>query len=181
MGNSRASTSGTGNRYRLSRFFLNPNLTVNEGSPATHILKMTASLLIAFLSLLAAIFGFIFNIIYSQRLYKQSKTHHNSLLFAEYTRRYQEIMIQMPDSVFNGQAEASDPGVTKYMLLYFDLCSEEFHLRSQGFIPDDVWNNWVEGMRLTVRDQTYHDAWQRLEYSYNSDFVQFMTQNIIIK
>lgn len=140
---------------------------------------MNISLFISILSLLGTCIGYIVNKIYAKKLYNQTKTHHNSLLFAEYTRRYQEIMIQMPDSILNGSAMSSDPCVAKYMLLYFDLCSEEFHLRQQGFIPDDVWNNWVEGMRLTVKSRIYYTSWQRLAHSFNSDFVHFMNHDVL--
>lgn len=142
---------------------------------------MNIPLVLSILSLLGTCIGYVVNKIYAKKLYNQTKAHHNSLLFAEYTRRYQEIMIQMPDSVFEGTAVASNSGVAKYMILYFDLCSEEFHLRSQGFIPDDVWNKWVEGMRLTVKSQIYYTSWQRLAYSFNSDFVHFMNHEILKK
>ena len=43
----------------------------------------------------------------------------------DFSHRYQEIMLAMPDSV--------DPDkIRKYILLYFDLCSEEYRLWKSG-------------------------------------------------
>ena len=66
------------------------------------------------------------------------------MFFAEYTKRYQEIIINMPDNVFAGTAPINDTTL-KYMRLYYDLCSEEFHLYNEGLVPKDVWDNWVGG------------------------------------
>ena len=57
------------------------------------------------------------------------------LMFSEYTRRYQEILINMPESIFNG-TEHINAKAQMYMRLYFDLCSEEYHLWRKGMIPN---------------------------------------------
>lgn len=87
----------------------------------------------------------------------------------------------MPDSVYSGTAEASDPRVLKSMTLYFDLCSEEYHLFKKGFIPDDVWSTWVEGMRITVGSTIYANSWKMIAHSYNNDFWHFMNNHIFSK
>lgn len=74
--------------------------------------------------------------------------------FAEYTRRYQDIILHMPDEVFEGTAKV-DGATLKYMQLYYDLCSEEFHLHENGLVPDDVWDNWKEGMEITTHIELY--------------------------
>lgn len=66
--------------------------------------------------------------------------------YAEYTRRYQDIILAMPDAVFEGTAKA-EGATLKYMQLYFDLCSEEYHLHQNGLVPDNVWDNWKEGWK----------------------------------
>lgn len=68
-------------------------------------------------------------------------------MFAEYTRRYQDIFMNMPDDIYNGTAKI-DTRTKRYMRLYFDLCSEEFHLWQNKEVPDEVWNLWVEGMQI---------------------------------
>ena len=84
----------------------------------------------------------------------------------------------MPDDVIRGTATI-DSTTLKYMQLYFDLCSEEYHLYKMGQIPDDVWDNWHEGMRLTTNVQLYSDCWRRLGGIYNDAFSDFMEHEIL--
>lgn len=99
-------------------------------------------------------------------------------VFMEFTRRYQDIILSMPESVYSNNAKASDPNVQKSMTLYFDLCSEEYHLYKEGFIPKDVWSNWVEGMRITVKNPIYANSWKLIAQYYNRDFWRFMNHEI---
>ena len=94
--------------------------------------------------------------------------------FAEYTRRYHDIVLNMPDN-------ENDSKWFRYQRLYFDLCSEEFHLYKKGFIDDDVWKHWVEGMKDTLRIQSFRNAWTgRLGQNYyDQDFVHFMHQEVM--
>lgn len=56
---------------------------------------------------------------------KHAKRQYEFQFFAEYTRRYQDIILHMPDN-------DKDPRWLKYVQLYFDLCSEEYHLHEEG-------------------------------------------------
>lgn len=58
-------------------------------------------------------------------------------MFAEYTRRYQEIILQMPDEIYL-DTEIVNAHTLKYMSLYFNLCSEESHLWESGIIPSHI-------------------------------------------
>jgi hypothetical protein len=73
-------------------------------------------------------------------------------LFAEYTKRYQKIMLHFPESLHHPNfdydklnAEQKDE-ILRYMRAYFDLCSEEYDLHQQKVIDKKVWENWKEGM-----------------------------------
>ena len=102
-----------------------------------------------------------------------------SLLFAEDTRRYQEIIINMPDIVMSGEAKLQDKNVYKHMILYFDLCSEEYHLFKQGLIPEDIWSNWKEGMTTTMNHKNYLVFWREYAQLYNEEFYRFFNHEII--
>ena len=70
---------------------------------------------------------------------KQAVTQNKVGLFSEYTHRYHDIIHYWPEDIFNGTAELNDR-TTKYLRLYFDLCSEEYYLsRQKDLLPDDVW------------------------------------------
>lgn len=98
--------------------------------------------------------------------------------YAEYTRRYQDIILAMPDAVFEGTAIA-DGATLKYMQLYFDLCSEEYHLHQNGLVPDNVWDNWKEGMEITTHIELYKKAWDKIKGTYNEDFYLFMEREVL--
>lgn len=98
--------------------------------------------------------------------------------YAEYTRRYQDIILAMPDAVFEGTAKA-DGATLKYMQLYFDLCSEEYHLHQNGLVPDNVWDNWKEGMEITTHIELYKKAWDKIKGTYNEDFYLFMEREVL--
>ena len=106
-----------------------------------------------------------------------TKTNHQSEIFTDCTRRYHDIMVSMPD-VMVGNFGNIAPEVIKYMTLYYDLCSEEFHLHRQGDITDEIWKNWEDGMRIMTRPEIYKTCWKFLSTNYNIDFVHFMHHHI---
>ena len=128
----------------------------------------------------------------NQKLKQQMKLSNDSLLkqlhqnselqkkqaqetfFSEYTRRYQEIIIHMP-------IDNKHPEWLKYVQLYFDLCSEEFHLHEMGLIDDKVWILWVEGMQETMKQNSFRVAWKHpLGQLYTDDnFIRFMDNKVI--
>lgn len=90
--------------------------------------------------------------------------------FAEYTRRYQEIFLYMPDEIYAGNAKI-DAKTKRYMRLYFDLCSEEYHLWKEKntweerIVPDEIWNLWLIGMRITCKHGIYNKSWEAVKKS----------------
>ena len=107
-----------------------------------------------------------------------TKKNHQSIIFSEYTRRYQDIILRMPDSMFLHNGNLA-PDVSKYMTLYFDLCSEEFHLHKIGDIPEKIWNNWVEGMKITMRPPIYHTGWKILFILYIKKYFFIRISNYV--
>lgn len=99
-------------------------------------------------------------------------------MFAEYTRRYQDIFLTMPDDIYSGEATI-DARTKKYMRLYFDLCSEEYHLWQEKVVPDNVWNLWVEGMQIACNHQIYKKSWDAIKGEYNQDFWLYFERNVI--
>ena len=110
----------------------------------------------------------------NQQLLEQFKRS----FFAEYTKRYQEIVLAMPSEVFLGTAMINGE-TKKYMQLYFDLCSEEYHLHQDGIIPDDVWNYWRDGMRIVMKIEMYKLCWNALKGMYNKDFYRFFENEVL--
>lgn len=99
-------------------------------------------------------------------------------MFAEYTRRYQDIFMNMPDDIYDGTAKV-DNRTQRYMRLYFDLCSEEYHLWKEKVVPDKVWNLWVEGMQIACKHQIYKNSWDAIKGEYSREFWLYFEKNVI--
>ena len=119
----------------------------------------SAEVAICFISAIAAIAAVIV-------AYRSSKKQMQISLYAEFTRRYQEIMLHIRQ---NGDDKEY------YQTLYIDLCSEEFFMHNEGFLPEKVWDIWLEGMKHEVKD-TYIGLWQRDKNNYNPDFQRFFKE-----
>ena len=130
------------------------------------------------LSLVAILANFILSYKQVRSANERATKQAENLFFAEYTKRYQDIILAMPDDVFDGTANINGRTL-KYMQLYFDLCSEEYNLYCKGFIPVGIWNNWKEGMRLTLKMRLYHLCWINISGNYNPEFYRFFENEII--
>lgn len=100
-------------------------------------------------------------------------------LYAEYTRRYQDLFLCMPDDVYNGSAKI-DSRTIKYMRLYFDLCSEEYHLWKQNGISDKTWELWREGMQIATNHDVYRRSWDAIKGEYSQEFWLYFEREVII-
>ena len=110
---------------------------------------------------------------------KQAKRQYEFQFFAEYTKRYQDLMLKMPadldtSSVFNIDVDI-------YMRLYFDLCSEEYYLHAKGVIDDVVWGLWTEGIQMALKKNNYRIAWELLGENYNDTSFRSYMSNLIRK
>ncbi len=106
--------------------------------------------------------------------------------FAEYTRRYSEIVRDLPSesrrpgSGFSLDALTPDERgrVLNAARAYLNLTSEEFFLHGRGRIDDETWRIWKTGIAETVRLPWLRLAWQELEteYSYFEDYCRFISE-----
>ena len=134
--------------------------------------------LISIITLVAAVTSIIITVWNTMRTNRLTFTNHQSMIFSEFTRRYQDIILSMPDEVFKDETAEMSFLVQKHMMLYFNLCSEEHYLHDKGDIPAEIWHKWVEGIKITTTAQIYRTYWARLKSSYNPEFVQFMHDEI---
>lgn len=100
--------------------------------------------------------------------------------FAEYTRRYQELLVQVPPGVLSAEdrPELLEEHADQLWLLqaYFDLCFEEHYLYSTGYIEEELWNVWQAGMRRAFARPVVHRGWRLLQpdCQYPQGFVEFI-------
>lgn len=106
----------------------------------------TTSIFALTMSILSAL-ATVWNVTRTNRLTKEI---HRTGVFNYYTQRYNDILMSMPDEMVL-HSDRFAPSVLKYMMAYYDLCSEEHYQHSKGKIKDDVWEKWVKGMRISTR------------------------------
>ena len=107
--------------------------------------------------------------------------------FSEYTRRYQEIILNFPESInkesFNYDSlsvEVKDKTL-RYMRAYFDLCSEEYFLKRKKNIDDETWKEWRTGMEFAFSKPAFKLAWEILELDtiYYGEFSKLVNESML--
>ena len=109
--------------------------------------------------------------------------------FADYTKRYQEITLNFPESINeeNFKIENLDTEIKnktlRYMRAYFDLCSEEYFLWKKGNIDNDTWKEWESGIKFAFSKPAFRQAWDvlRLDTIYYGEFTEFVNSAISSK
>jgi len=85
--------------------------------------------------------------------------------FAEYTRRYQGIILNFPETINEKDFSFSDLSpkdrshTLRYMRAYFDLCSEEFFLWQSKYIGEKTWREWKSGIVYAFSKPAFREAW----------------------
>ena len=140
---------------------------------------MAISEVIEFVGLITAVITIIFTQVNAHRQNKMLLKQSRALMFAEYTRRYQEILLRMPNTIYSGLFSTTDQEAMIYMRLYFDLCSEEYWLWKEGIIPEKTWQIWLEGMQITFNRKPFFIAWNFLGGMYDPDFSKYFRINVV--
>lgn len=114
-----------------------------------------------------------------KHLYEQLRLN----FFTDYTKRYQEIMLHLPARIYDKNFdtssldEAGQEQLTKYLRVYFDLCSEEYHLYINKQIDEVIWKNWEEGIRHAMSLPVFRSEWKKVYGNmavYYPEFSSFM-------
>ncbi|MES2579663.1 MAG: hypothetical protein V4552_03880 [Pseudomonadota bacterium] len=109
--------------------------------------------------------------------------------FSEYTKRYQEIVLNFPESInqsdfhFDKLEKTERDKTLRYMRAYFDLCSEEYFLWKQKNIDEETWKQWETGIKFAFSKAAFRVAWSilRLDTVYYGEFSQFVEKIIPVK
>lgn len=112
---------------------------------------------------------------------KISASNHRDIIFSDFTKRFQEIILKEPSTLRNGDARSDDENVNSFMTLYVNLCSEEYYLFTKGAIEKDIWEYWVEGMRMQFTSHVYQVWWKKNASKYNQNFNHFINTYILSK
>jgi hypothetical protein len=139
------------------------------------------------IGLFVAIIGLIITILNNR---KQLQIFNDQLklnFFADYTKRYQEIILNFPENINEPNFEYDELSTDlknktlRYMRTYFDLCSEEYDLWRSGYIEDRVWENWKQGIEFAFSKRAFIDAWKiiKLDTIYYPEFSEWVNEVVI--
>ena len=106
--------------------------------------------------------------------------------FADYTKRYQEIILSFPESINSKDFDLDEledslrDRTLRYMRAYFDLCSEEYYLWQKGNIDNSTWQEWETGIKFAFSKPAFQQAWRVLgvDTIYYGKFSEFVSKSI---
>lgn len=106
--------------------------------------------------------------------------------FADYTKRYQEIILNFPENINHEDFDLSSLDLQirdktlRYMRAYFDLCSEEYYLWKGKYIDDNTWKEWESGIKFAFSKPAFMQAWEvlKLDTIYYGEFSSFVISAI---
>ena len=108
-----------------------------------------ATLLVALLAVIGALWVY----------YRQA----NAQIYMEYNKRYEQIMHDFPEKVRLNFAEAKPGDVCpRRVLLYLNLCSEEFYMWQEFYISHKVWTIWEREIKRVLQTDLIRSAWKDL-------------------
>lgn len=111
---------------------------------------------------------------WNNRQYKQMQDQLRSDFFADYTERFHNIVLHLPinydDPTFSMKSLSNQAQETtiRYIRIYFDLCSEEYFLHKKGRLEDEVWKEWLQGMKYTMNLPVFKQIWD--DYYRDTDY-----------
>ncbi len=120
----------------------------------------------------------------SYKAIKEMRDQVRTTVYLECTRRYYDIVTQLPDEASDSQrsalrsSSANQDEIMGLMRAYYDLCSEQYYLHGTGKISHETWNHWREGLTFTIKLPTFREAWDEIrEEGYKKSFVDFIEES----
>lgn len=130
------------------------------------------------ISVFAALVAIGALIIQSSSTEKQVKLQN----FIEYTKRYQEIILNFPETINESDFKLKELekneyiNTMRYMRAYYDLCFEEYTLHDKKYIDEEFWSIWESGMKYAFSKSAFQQSWDiiKLDTQFGSAFERFV-------
>jgi|KBSSwiStaDraftv2_1062776.scaffolds.fasta_scaffold790460_1 hypothetical protein len=100
--------------------------------------------------------------------------------FSDYTKRYQEIILNLPDDIHAREFTLKDrrdyEKIMRYMRAYFDLSYEEWFLEGQRLIDPRFWQVWRIGIRTAMSKPAFQQSWEiiKTDSRFGTPFENFI-------
>jgi hypothetical protein len=101
---------------------------------------------------------------------------------SEYTKRYQEIVINLPEEIneptFDMANHPDRKATMRFMRAYIDLCYEEWFLHNGNYLGEELWGIWSDGIATAMSKTAFRDAWDviKADSKYDHAFTSFLSQ-----
>jgi len=98
------------------------------------------------------------------------------MIYFEYNRRFAEIMMKFSGDILAEIAPEDTDELKKNMIIYFNLCQEEFYLNKNSLIEKNLWTIWEQGIKNYMSKAAFRSHWVQLRDNpcYMNDFRESM-------
>jgi len=98
-------------------------------------------------------------------------------LFTEFNSRYDALNEKLNQIIGTNQEAELTQNEINTLYDYFNLCGEEYLYYKQGYILQDVWKAWLNGMNIFCRDKRIKKLWEEelatnSYYGFKLDFIR---------
>jgi hypothetical protein len=126
---------------------------------------------------LGVIVGFI-GLIYTVDNYRRQM---HAQIFMKYTERYEHILDHFPENALAARFDTlalppQSSQLSLCVLKYLNLCSEEFYLRTQGYLPEALWSIWEGDLKRIIGSPLLQREWPslRAEFLSHQSFLAYV-------
>jgi len=111
-------------------------------------------------TLIAGIIAGAVSLNYFAQQQKLAETRLFKELFTEFNQRYDAINGKLSSIPANIPVNEKD---RQTVIDYFNLCSEEYLFKKEGYIHDEVWTAWCRGMSEYFGKEPFFSIWKEEE------------------
>lgn len=103
-------------------------------------------------------------------LYKQQldDTEMFNDLFRHFNGRFEALNQKLDRIVSASPNLRLEPDDRDTLMDYFNLCAEEFLYHKSGYLDEEVWRSWLEGMKFFAKNSRIGDLWREELASQNA-------------
>ena len=127
--------------------------------------------------LILTILGGVLSSIYFVQKQKLEETRLFKELFTEFNKRYDKMNDNLNRICQSNPEDELTSREINDLYDYFNLCGEEYLFYKQGYILSEVWEPWLNGMRIFYQDKRIRELWEEelktnSYYGFKLDFLQ---------
>lgn len=95
----------------------------------------------------------------------------NTQVFLTYTQRFEQIMESFPKDAWVVRLDLDklpepSPELSKSVLKYLNLCSEEYYLLQENLLAKKIWKIWEDELKRTLASPLFVREWKTLAQEF---------------